>query len=97
MAKGGTDPQSTPGYALVGDGFFDFVHVGQDTPGAAQERFALGRKGDRSSGAQQQTGAKALLSTRDDPTDCRGCQAQCTRSGREAAFLRHGGEHAHFT
>ncbi|MNF03582.1 hypothetical protein D3C80_2029350 [compost metagenome] len=81
MAKGGTDPQTPLGHALIGDGFLDFVHVGEDPPGAAQERFALGREGDRSGGAQQQAGAQPLLGTRDDPTDRRGWQPQCTRGG----------------
>ncbi|MNO92504.1 hypothetical protein D3C76_840820 [compost metagenome] len=97
MAKGGADPQSAPWYALVGDGFFDLGHVGQDTPGAAQESLALGGEGDRSGGAQQQTRAKTLFGTCDDPADRRGCQPQCTRGGRQAAFLRHRGEHFHFT
>ncbi|MNI74867.1 hypothetical protein D3C73_1309780 [compost metagenome] len=82
---------------MVGDGFFNLGHVGQDTPGAAQESLALGGEGDRSGGAQQQARAKTLFGTRDDPADRRGCQPQCTRGGRQAAFLRHRGEHFHFT
>ncbi|MNN46894.1 hypothetical protein D3C81_1612940 [compost metagenome] len=97
MAEGGADPQSAPWYALVGDGFFDLGHVGQDPSGAPQERLALCGESDRTGGSQQQAGTKTLLGTRDDPTDRRGCQPQCTRGGRQAAFLRHGGEHGHFT
>lgn len=36
MAKGRAAPQAASGYALVGDGFYDLGHVGQDTPSAAQ-------------------------------------------------------------
>jgi len=72
MTKRGADAQSPPWDALVGDGFFDLGHVGQDAPGTAQERLTLGGEGERSGGAQQQPSAKTLFSTGDDPTDAEG-------------------------
>jgi len=95
MAERGTHTQAAPWYALIGDGFFDFRHIGKDAPGATQIRLALGGKGYCTSGAQQQAGAKALLGARDDPADRRRCQPQCTCGGRQAALFRHGGEHHH--
>ncbi|KWV73115.1 hypothetical protein PFL603g_04010 [Pseudomonas fluorescens] len=49
----GADAQAAAGRALVGDGVFDFGHVGEDAPGAAQVGFAFGGEGDGAGGAQQ--------------------------------------------
>lgn len=95
MAERGTHAQAPPWHALIGDGFFDLRHIGKDAPGTTQVRLALGGEGDRAGGAQQQARAKALLGTRDDPADRRGRQPQRTCGGRQAALLRHGGEHHH--
>ncbi len=80
MAKGGTDTQAALGYALIGNGPFDLVHVGENSPGTAQEGLALGGKRQRAGSAQQQAGAKSLFSAGDDPTDRRRRQPQRTRS-----------------
>lgn len=80
MAKGGTDTQAALGYALVGNGPFHFVHVGENSPGTAQEGLALDGKRQRAGRAQQQTSAESLFGAGDDPTDRRRRQPQRTRS-----------------